>query len=136
MPKPRKPTNALDEEFKALASDTGVTLKPVKVTAARGKFMVKLGAAQKELLVGETNAAADVKKLVGKNAVAAISGKTIAAIGARLPGCYWIICYIPVPDLFQRIRPELRSQLIRKFVDEKVFSESFAEEIQQQLGSR
>jgi hypothetical protein len=136
MPKQRKPANALDEKFEALASETGVTLKPVKVTAAKGKFRVKLGAAQKELVVGEINTAADVKKLVGKNAVAAVSGKSIAAIGARLPGCYWILCYIPAPDIFQRIRPELRTQLIQKFVQERVISEGFAEELQQNLGPR
>lgn len=133
--KPRK-SNALSEEFAALAAETGMTLKAAKVAAARDKFVVKIGATQKPIPVGEINSAADIKKLVGKDVVVAVSGSTIVGIGGKFPGCYWIICYIPVPDLFKRIGPEIRQVLVQKYVDQKVITPEFGKQIQQQMGMK
>ncbi len=107
-----------------------IKFKPAKVTIEREKFMLTVGATQKPILVGEINDAASVRKLVGKERVeVALSGKTIVAVGRRFPPCYWIICYIPVPDIFKKIRPEIRQDLLLKYVNEDIIDRKFAEEL-------
>jgi hypothetical protein len=107
-----------------------VKFKPAKVTLERKRFMLTVGKTKKEIAVGELNDAASVKRLAGKDdVVAAVSGRTIVAIGRRLPGKFWILCYVPAPDVFRRILPEIRQQLVRKYVDEQVIDRGFAEEL-------
>ena len=107
-----------------------VKFKAAKVTLERNQYMVTVGSTKKAIRVGEINDAASVRKLVGKkDVVVALSGSTIAAIGRRVAPCYWIICYIPVPDIFRRILPEIRQELLQKYVNEKVIDREFAEEL-------
>ena len=107
-----------------------VKFKPAKVTLQREKFVLTVGKTTKAIAIGEINDAASVRKLVGKkDVVAAFSGSTIAAIGRRIAPCYWIICYIPVPDIFRKIRPEIRQELLLKYVNESVIDRRFAEEL-------
>ena len=107
-----------------------IKFKPAKVTIEREKFMLTVGATKKPILVGEINDASSVRKLAGKKGVeVALSGRTIVAIGRRVAPCYWIICYIPVPDLFRVILPEIRQQLLQKYVDENIVDRKFAEEL-------
>jgi hypothetical protein len=116
-------------EIAALAADLRMTLKPGKVTVSGGKYTVSVGASKKALTVGELIPASDAKKLAGKDVLVAVSGKTIAAIGRRVPGCYWIICYIPVPELFTPLLDELRNRVIDKYVNEKIITKQFAEQL-------
>ena len=107
-----------------------IKFKPAKVAIEREKFVLTVGATKKTILVGEINDGASVRKLVGKKGVeVALSGTSIVAVGRRVAPCYWIICYIPVPDLFRKIRPEIRQQLLQTFVDEDIVDRKFAEEL-------
>jgi mannosyltransferase OCH1-like enzyme len=107
------------------------TLKPAVVSLDQGTYMVSVGRLKKPILAGEMNEAAGLRKLVGKeDVVAVLSGKTIAAIGRRIAPCYWIVCYIPAPEIFQQIRPEIRKQLVTKYVNEGIIDKQLAKEIQ------
>jgi hypothetical protein len=105
-------------DVKKLSEELGATVKLGTVSMARGRYFVKVGATKKEVVVGDTTPAADVKALVGPVAVV-VSGRTIVAIG-KPPRRPWIICYIPVPDLIKTIRPELRTALLKQFVSKGV----------------
>jgi len=105
-----------------------IKFKPAKVTIEKDKFLLTVGAAKKVIPVGEINDAASVRKLVGKSGVeAAVSGKTIVAVGRRVPKCYWITCYFVGPDVFKQILPDIRNQLVKKYVDNKVIDKKFAD---------
>ena len=79
-----------------------IKFKPAKVAVQREKYVLTVGATKKELLIGEFNDAASVRKLAGSPDVeVAMSGRNIVAIGRRVARCYWIICYVPVPDIFR-----------------------------------
>ena len=107
-----------------------IKFKPATVTIERDRFILTVGATKKPILAGEINDAASVRKLAGKKDVeVALSGTSIVAVGRRVAPCYWIICYIPVPDLFRKIRPEIRQQLLQTFVDEDIVDRKFAEEL-------
>ena len=107
-----------------------IKFKPAKVTIERESFMLTVGATKKPIVIGEINDAASVRKLAGKADVeVALSGRTIVAVGRRVAPCYWIICYIPVPDIFRKILPEIRQQLLQKYVDENIVDRKFAEEL-------
>lgn len=113
-----------------MSNGVEVKFKSAKVTMEQEKFMLTVGRTKKPILTGEINDALSVRKLVGKkDVVVAVSGRTIVAVGRRVAPCYWIICYIPAPDIFRKILPEIRQQLLQKYVDEKVIEKKFAEEL-------
>lgn len=101
-------------DVKKLSEELGASVKLGAVSAVRGRYFVTVGAIKKEVVVGDTTPAAEVKALVGPVAVV-VSGRTIVAIG-KPPRRPWIVCYIPVPDLIKKIRPELRTDLLNKYV--------------------
>jgi hypothetical protein len=109
----RKRPIAVGVDVKKLSEELGATVKLGAVSAVRGKYFVRVGATKKEVVVGDTNPLSEVKALVGPVAVV-VSGRTIVAIG-RPPRRPWIICYIPVPDLIKKVRPELRTSLLNKY---------------------
>ena len=119
---------ALGVDVKELSKQLGATVKDGVVSAARGKYFVKVGATKKEIVVGDTTPVAEVKALVGAVAVV-VSGRTIVAIG-RPPRRPWIVCYIPVPDLIKQIRPEVRAAVLRQFVKENVITPQLERELQ------
>jgi hypothetical protein len=107
-----------------------IRFKPAKVAIQREKYVLTVGQTKKELLIGEFNDAASARKLVGKPDVeVAMSGRNIVAIGRRVAPCYWIVCYIPVPDIFRRILPEIRQQLLQKYLDADIIDRKFADEL-------
>jgi hypothetical protein len=111
-------------------SNGAVKFKPASVALEGEKFMLTVGNTKKSILAGEINDAASVRKLVGKkDVVVAVSGRTIVAIGRRVAPCYWIICYVPAPDIFRRVLPEIRQQLLLKYVGEKIIDKKFAQEL-------
>ena len=109
---------ALAFDVKKLSEELGASVKLGTVSAVRGRYFVKVGATKKEVVVGDTNPAAEVKALVGPVAVV-VSGRTIVAVG-KPPRRPWIICYIPVPDLIRQVRPELRTALLKQYVSKGV----------------
>lgn len=109
-------------DVKKLSAELGATVKLGTVSAVRGKYFVSVGATKKEVVVGDTTPASEVKALVGPVAVV-VSGRTIVAIG-KPPRRPWIVCYIPVPDLIRQVRPELRTALLKQYVSRGVIPES------------
>jgi hypothetical protein len=116
---------AVGIDVKKLSEELGATVKEGKVALVRGKYFVSVGAIKKEVVVGDTNPLSEVKALVGPVAVV-VSGRTIVAIG-RPPRKPWIVCYIPVPDLIKKVRPELRASLLNKYANVGVIPAKAAE---------
>lgn len=111
----KKRTMSVGVDVKQLSEELGATVKGGKVTAVRGRYFVTVGATKKEIVVGDTTPESEVKKLVGQAVAVVTSGRTIVAIG-KPPRKPWIICYIPVPDIINKIRPELRGELLNRYV--------------------
>lgn len=111
-----------------------VAFKPAKVILEDGEYTLAVGRTKKRLAAGELNDAASLRKLVGKeDVVVAVAGKVVVAVGRRIAPCYWIVCYIPVPDLAQRVRPDLRKSLVKRFVAEGLIDTRFAAELNAHL---
>jgi len=119
-------------DVKALSRELGATVKEGVVSAVRGKYFVKVGATKKEVVVGDTTPASEVKALLGPVAVV-VKGRIIVAIG-RPPKKPWIVCYIPAPDLIRRIRPEVRAAVLKQFVKEGVIPDVAAGKLQLGMG--
>ncbi|HZP01732.1 MAG TPA: hypothetical protein VFD30_15695 [Terriglobia bacterium] len=119
----------------------GMVTKKGKLSKVRNTYVVTVDRKRVQVPVGEIIAKADLDKMVGKEVQVAISGgkkAAIVGIGLWPPAgpapCYWIICYIPVPDLITQIGPSIRESLVRTMVSEKIITEEFAKEIN--VGSR
>lgn len=112
--KKRGKTARLD--VKTLSQQLGASVKEGKVTAARGRYFVTVGATKREIPIGDLNPEVDVKPFVGLIVPVIVAGRTIIAIGdlkwKRPP----IICYLPAPDIFKQIRPDLRAKLVDRYV--------------------
>lgn len=114
----------------------GMVTKKGKLSKARGTYVVTVDRKKVQIPVGEIVEKADLDKMVGKDVQVAISGgkkPAIVGIGLWPPAgpapCYWIICYIPVPDIITQIGPSIREGLIRTMVNEKIITEELAKEI-------
>ena len=114
----------------------GMVTKKGKLSKVRDKYVVTVDRKAVTVPVGEIVGAADLAKMVGKEVQVAISGAkkpSIVGIGLWPPAgpapCYWIICYIPVPELVTQISPAVREGLVRTMVTEKIITEEFAREI-------
>jgi len=116
-------------DIKALAAELGVPVKEGKVTAARDRYYVTIGATKKEIPVGEIIDAAQLKALVGKPVSVVISARNIVAI----TGLGWkppiIVCYIPVPDFVKGIRQDLRATVLKGMVDRQVITPALQERL-------
>jgi hypothetical protein len=125
--KAAKATPAVD--MKALAAELSVPVKEGKVTIARDRYYVTIGATKKEIPVGEVIDPAQIKALVGKPVSVIISGRNIVAIA----GVGWrppiIVCYIPVPDFVKGIREDLRVSILKGMVDRKVITPALQERL-------
>jgi hypothetical protein len=109
-------------DVKALAAEIGATVKEGKVTAVRDKYLLTVGATKKELVTGELINAVDLKKIAGKNVPVVVSGRNIVAVGyPHVPWCF-ILCYVPAPDIFREIQPELRATLVRRYAKQGLIS--------------
>ena len=121
----RKRTLRVDVDVRKLSEELGATVKEGKVTAARGKYFVEVGRLKKEIVVGDTTPEAEVKALAGKSVGVVLAGRTIVAIGGlRRP---WIVCYVPVPDLYRDLREGLRGALLDRYVERNVIPARAAE---------
>ena len=80
-----------------------------KVVFADRKFYVTIGRSRREIPTGIFVKAEDLKKLTGQTVSITTVGRSIVAIGKRPGG--GILCYIPAPDLAERIRPEIQRAL-------------------------
>jgi len=116
-------------DIKALAAELGVPVKEGKVTTARDRYYVTIGATKKEIPVGEIIDAAQIKALVGKPVSVVISARNIVAI----TGLGWkppiIVCYIPVPDFIKGIRGDLRASVLKGMVDRQIITPALQERL-------
>lgn len=116
-------------DVKALAAEIGATIKEGRLAAVRDKYVLTVGNTKKELVPGEMIDAAELKKLAGKIVPVVVSGRTIVAVGyPGKPWCY-ILCYVPGPDIWKRIRPELRLQLIKQYAAAGVITRKMEQEL-------
>jgi hypothetical protein len=58
----------------------------------------------------------------------------IRPVRPRPAPCYWIICYIPAPDILKRVDPRIRREIVQAFVEEKVITPELGKEITSGLG--
>ena len=121
-------------DVKALSKELGANVKEGKITAARGRYYVTVGATKREIPVGDLNPEADVKAFAGLTVPVIVAGRSIIAIGdlkwKRPP----ILCYIPAPDIFKQIRPDLRAKLIDRYVDVGAIPGQLGEQLLQRFG--
>lgn len=120
-------TVAVGVDVKALSAELGAAVKEGKVTAARGRYYVAVGALKKEIVVGDTTPEAEVKAMVGKSVAVVMAGRAIIAVG--LPKKPWVVCYIPVPDLIKKVREGLRGDLLNRYVGLNVIPAAAAEKL-------
>jgi hypothetical protein len=121
----------------------GMPTKKGKVSRLRGRYYLTVARRRVEIPTGPVISADQVRKLVGKEVHVAYSGRRkseIVAIGTwptperpRPIRCYWILCYIPAPDMISRIRPDIRNTLIGKMVRQKVITQKLARMIRSGL---
>lgn len=117
----------------------GMVTKKGKVSKTGSKYFLTVGKRKTEIPVGVTVSAAEVNKLVGKEVYAAFSGKRkseIVAVGTwpepekpTRPVCYWIVCYIPAPDILRRIGMDIRRTLIQKMLADGIITPKLAQRI-------
>jgi hypothetical protein len=92
--------------------------KPVqkegKVISSRGKFYIQIGRSRQEIPAALAEPTA-LKRLAGQTTSVTLFGKSIVAVGRR-PGPI-IICYVPAPDVFKVIQPDLQRFLEKKYTD-------------------
>lgn len=109
--------------------------QPGTITKSRNKYFVAVRDRKMEIPVGLTVKEAELDKLAGKEVQVALSTARIpTVVGIRppgkRPGCYWIVCYIPVPDIFKKIDDRIRRELVTAMVDQKIIAEEVGKEIQ------
>ena len=84
--------------------------KEGKVVSARGKFYVAVGRTRTEIPAAFVEPAG-LKKMAGQQVPVTFYGKSIVAIGKRP----FILCYVPAPDVFKLIQPDLQKFLQKKY---------------------
>jgi hypothetical protein len=112
----------------------GMKTKKAKVSKVRGKFFVTVGRRKLEIPVGPVISAQDVNKLVGKDVFVALSNKRpseIVAIGIwpLRVRCYWILCYLPAPDILRRVQSTIRQTLLNKMVSTRILTPKLGRQI-------
>ena len=130
----KKRSRAPTLDVRVLSNELGATVKEGAVSTARGRYFVTVGATKREIPIGDLNMEADVKPFVGLKVPVIVSGRAIVAIGdlqwKRPP----IICYIPPPDLFRRIRGDMRATLIDRYVGEGVIPARLGKQLVERFG--
>jgi hypothetical protein len=86
--------------------------KEGKVVSARGKFYVVVGRSRTEIPAALAEPAG-LKKIAGQSVPVTFFGKSVVAIGKRP----FILCYIPAPDVFQAVQPDLQKFLLKKYTE-------------------
>ena len=87
-------------------------VKEGKVVSARGKFYVVVGRSRTEIPAALAEPAG-LKKLAGTEVPVTFFGKSIVALGRRP----FILCYVPAPDIFKLIQPDLQKFLQKKYTE-------------------
>lgn len=108
----------------------GMKTKKGSISQLGDRYYFKAAGRKFEIPVGIVSRQ-EIRKLAGKEVFAAFSRKKpgeIVAIGtwptpeAPSVRCYWIVCYIPAPDLIRRIDPAIRTALFENMLKEGVIT--------------
>ena len=103
----RKTAAALD--VKALSAELGATVKEGRVSKIGERYFLTLGTQKLEIPVGTAVTRKDIGQFVGQSVPVVVSGSNVIAVGrVRGPGCYFILCYKPVPAIFGEFQEALR----------------------------
>jgi len=95
-----------------------------KVSQARGKYFLTVGGKKLEL-TGVSKA--QIRSAVGKPINPILYKKAVVAIQWKPgPG---ILCYVPVPDLLNKIAPEIQEALLKTYVDKGIITAQQGREI-------
>jgi hypothetical protein len=86
--------------------------KEGKVVSARGKFYVVVGRTRTEIPAALAEPAG-LKKIAGQSVPVTFYGKSIVAVGKRP----FILCYVPAPDVFKIVQPDLQKFLQKKYTE-------------------
>lgn len=113
------------------------------LTKARGAYVLKVGRRAIKFPASAILPARELDKLAGKEVLAAFSPKqpsVVVAITAwprrpRVP-CYWILCYIPAPDILRRIQDQVRIDVLNQMVKAGIVPPAIGKEIKVGLQSR
>lgn len=117
---------------------------PEKVVKGRinlvgGKLVLTVARSKKEIPPMMLFPEAGLKKMVGKDVAVAFSvsyPENIVAIGTwptpetpRIFRKRWWVCYIPVPDLINRVSVEVQNTLVHEMIAKGVLSKQLGQEI-------
>ncbi len=87
--------------------------------------------------------AQELDRLAGKEVLVAFSASQPSNVVAitKWPRpahvkCYWILCYVPVPELMRRIQDQVRTDLLNQMVKAGVIAPELGKEIKIGLQSR
>ncbi len=113
------------------------------LSKVRDAYVLKVGRRTVKFSASPILPAIELDMLVGNEVLVAFSPKLPSIVVAitkwprrpRVP-CYWIICYIPVPDLVRRIQDQVRIGLLKQMVAEGVVAPDMAREIRYGLKNR
>jgi hypothetical protein len=108
-----------------MATKKAVSKKPAaKVSQARGKFFLTIGGKKAEI-PGVSNA--QMRSAVGKPVNTVLYKNAVVAIQWRPgPG---ILCYVPVPDILNKVAPEVQAALLKTFVAQGIITAAQGREI-------
>lgn len=88
-------------------------VKEGKVVSTRGKFYVVVGRSRSEIPPALADAGSLKRIAAGGTVPVTFVGKTIVAVGRRP----FILCYVPAPDIFKLIQPDLQKFLEKKYTE-------------------
>ena len=109
----------------------GLPIKTGKIKLSQGRYVVAMGRVEKAIPTGLV-AEADLKKLVGQEVSVAVAKGALVVVVPKKP--WWprcFLCYIPGPDVWQKINPELQRTLVMKYVNQGVLTEAQGQVLQQ-----
>lgn len=100
------------------------TRSAAKVSQARGKYFLTVGRTKVEL-TGVSKA--QIRGAVGKPISPILYKKAVVALQWKPgPG---ILCYVPVPDILNKVAPEIQRTLLKTFVDKGIITAEQGREI-------
>jgi hypothetical protein len=88
-------------------------VKEGKVVSTSGKFYVVVDRSRTQIPPEFADAAGLKRISAGGTVPVTFFGKTIVAIGRRP----FILCYVPAPDIFKIVQPDLQKFLEKKYKD-------------------
>lgn len=129
MPQPRR--GRVAEDTVALPEKT----RRGTLSRVRDRYFVTIGRTKKELPVGPLLPESEIRKLVGGEVTVAFSAQQPSVIVAvrKAPAlvgrCYWILCYVPAPDVIRRLDDKVRFGLLKELAEDGVISADLQAEI-------